>query len=276
MSDTNASAIGVFDSGIGGLTTVLELKRIMPNESIIYFGDTSRVPYGTRSRETVLKYAQQDISFLLSHKVKLIIAACNTVSAVITNDIVEKIGVPFLEVLTPAANAAAKQTKTGKIGVIGTSITVSSGGYERVISAAHPDFEVTAVKCPLFVPLVENGFTDPDNKVTRLVAEEYLAPLIAAGVDTLILGCTHYPIISGIISSVMGEKVTLINSGQEVAKLARAELEKSQSLNSSSSPQYSYYVSDSTADFLDSVSKILNGQLEITSATQIDIESVKI
>lgn len=268
-------AIGVFDSGIGGLTTVAELKRVMPHENIVYFGDTGRVPYGTRSRETVIKYAKQDMAFLLSHDVKMVIAACNTISVVLTDEIKQTISSPFLEVLTPAVHAAAAATKTGRIGIIGTYITVGSGAYERELLKINHNFEITAAACPLFVPLVENGFTERGNEVTTLVAKQYLAPLIAAKVDVLILGCTHYPIIKGIISDIMGESVTLIDSGAEVAKVAKAQLEENGALNENGG-DCSYYVSDSTEGFLKLSSNIFGNVLNIASAQQVDIENIYI
>ncbi|MFZ2539183.1 MAG: glutamate racemase [Oscillospiraceae bacterium] len=265
--------IGVFDTGLGGLTTVSELKRIMPNENIIYFGDTSRVPYGTRSRETIQKYTKQDIRFLLSHDVKMVIVACNTASTVITPDMVKNLHVPFAQVITPAVNSAVAKTKGGKIGIIGTTATIRSGAYEVALLSLNQDLQITTSACPLFVPLVENGYTSRDNKVTRLIAEEYLAPLKAANVDTLILGCTHYPIIKDIIADIMGDDVILIDSGIEVAAVAYDILNKKSILNLTQKPgDCQYFVSDSAADFTSSASMIF-GENKIDNATKIDIES---
>lgn len=264
--------IGVFDSGLGGLTTVSELKRIMPHEKIIYFGDTSRVPYGTRSRETIQKYTKQDIGFLLSHHVKMVIVACNTASAVITEEITAGLTVPFAEVLTPAVNAAVKVTKSGKIGIIGTAATIRSSAYERALLALNQHLQITTAACPLFVPLVENGYTDRNNPVTRMVAEEYLAPLKSAGVDTLILGCTHYPIIKELIGDLMGSQVQLIDSGVEVAAVAKAMLQKKGMLTESGNKgDCHYFVSDSASDFTASAAMIL-GEDKIENAIKIDIE----
>ena len=177
--------IGVFDSGLGGLTTVSELRRTMPGENIVYFGDTGRVPYGTRSREIVRKYARQDIRFLLSRGVKMIIAACNTASASILPEDVRSLAVPFVEVLHPAVEVAAAATRNGKIGLIATPSTIRSGAYERAMRETAPDAQIVGAPCALFVPLVESGFTAPDNKVTRLVAEQYLTPILESGADTL-------------------------------------------------------------------------------------------
>ncbi len=242
-------AIGVFDSGMGGLTAVQELNRILPNENIIYFGDTARIPYGSRSRETIIRYATEDVDFLRQHKIKMIIAACGTVSSVVMdNPIVTDM--PFTGVIAPAIEAACKATKTKRIGIIGTPATIKSGSYIRAIADTHPDVMVIPQACPLFVHLVENGYTDFDNPVTRLVAEEYLAPIKAENVDVLILGCTHYPVIAGIIGDIMGEDVTLISAGAEAAKFARDCLSEQGLLSEREEKgRNTYYVSDSTEMF---------------------------
>ena len=212
--------IGVFDSGVGGLTAVKELRALLPHEDIVYFGDTSRAPYGNRSRDTILRYARQDVNFLLSQKVKMIIAACGTVSSVAAS-MGQSLPVPFTGVVTPTCRAAVKATKNKRIGVIATAATIDSGSYRKELNALHPEIQVFEQPCPLFVPLVENAFIDPGDQVTNLVAQRYLSGLRGAGVDTLILGCTHYPIISAIISKAMGDQVTLIDSGRETAVYAR-------------------------------------------------------
>ena len=264
--------IGVFDSGLGGLTTVLELKRIMPSENIIYFGDTSRVPYGTRSRETIQKYTNQDIQFLLSHHVKMVIVACNTASTVVTKEMIDSLDVPCVQVLTPAVNSAVAKTKTKKIGIIGTPATIRSGAYESALLKLDSSLQITTVACPLFVPLVENGYTSRDNKVTTLVAEEYLASLKLANVDTLILGCTHYPIIKDLIGDIMGSDVTLIDSGLEVAAVAQTMLSQKGLLNYTKKVgDCHYFVSDSATDFTASAGLIL-GDSNIEHAIKIDIE----
>lgn len=253
----NRDAIGVFDSGLGGLTAVKELNRILPNENIIYFGDTARIPYGTRSRETVLRYAREDVAFLRKHPVKMIIAACGTVSSVLgTNSPVEDI--PFSGVLYPAADAACAVTKNGRIGVIGTPATIRSGSYEHALHTINNDVSVTAMACPLFVHLVEYGYTNRDNKITRLAAEEYLEPIRAAQVDTLILGCTHYPIIRDIIADIMGEGVNLISPGEEAAKFAKHCLEERDLLTDSTEQGRNvYYVSDSVSMFRENAKHFL-------------------
>ncbi len=224
MNDSSSGAIGVFDSGVGGLTAVKELHRLMPNENIVYLGDTARVPYGTKSKETIRKYALQDIEFLKKYDVKMYIVACGTVSAVMTTSPVfdgEKL---YTGVLLPAVQAACAATKNKRIGVIATSATVKSGSYGKAIRAIIPDAKVVGKACPMFVPLVENGYTSKDCTVTRLIAEEYLEVMKKEQVDTLILGCTHYPLLSDIIADIMGENVKLISSGAEAAKYAQAVL----------------------------------------------------
>lgn len=251
------NAIGVFDSGLGGLTAVKELNRILPNENIIYFGDTARIPYGTRSRETVLRYAREDAAFLQKHPVKMIIAACGTVSSVLgTNSPVGEM--PFTGVLYPAAEAACAATENGRIGVIGTPATIRSGSYEHALHTLGGAVSVTAMACPLFVHLVEYGYTDRNNQITRLAAEEYLAPIRSARVDTLILGCTHYPIIRDIIADIMGEGVTLISPGEEAAKFAKRTLEEQGLLTDSTEKGHNvYYVSDSVSMFRDNARHFL-------------------
>ncbi|MBQ8927639.1 MAG: glutamate racemase [Oscillospiraceae bacterium] len=245
----NRDAIGVFDSGLGGLTCVRELGRILPHENIIYFGDTARIPYGTRSRETVLRYAKEDIAFLRRHPVKMIVAACGTVSSMLgLNSPVDDI--PFTGVVYPAAAAACNLTKNGRVGVIGTPATIRSASYETAVHTINESVDVTVMACPLFVHLVEYGYTDRNNAITRLAAEEYLAPIRSAGVDTLIMGCTHYPIIRDIIADVMGEGVTLISAGEEAAKFAKRCLEQQDLLTDSEEPGHNvYYVSDSVSMF---------------------------
>jgi len=264
--------IGIFDSGIGGLTAVFELRKIMPNENIIYFGDTGRVPYGTRSNQTIQKYAKQDINFLLSKDVKMIIAACGTVSSVISKELVSSLPVPYTGVPIPAVQAASLATKNGKIGVIGTTATIKSGAYETALAEINQDFEITTNACPLFVPLVENGFTEKDNPVTTLVARQYLQPLIDDGVDTVILGCTHYPLIKETIQSVMGENVVLIDSGQEAARFACSMLTQKDMLNQGNGSICQYYISDTVEQFRQTATAIIKEKIE-NNVEKIDIES---
>lgn len=242
--------IGVFDSGLGGLTAVKELAALLPHEDIVYFGDTARVPYGSRSRDTLLKYAQQDIQFLLSKKVKLALAACGTISSIYPAEQAAKLPVPYLGVVDPTARAAAAATRNGKIGIIGTKATVKSNSYAGIIRQILPEAEFFSMACPLFVPVIEGGYIDRHNLITTTLAKEYLTPLAQKGIDTLILGCTHYPIITEIIADVMGPGVKLVSSGEESAKAARSLLEEQDLLADRQRPgKLSFYVSDAPDSF---------------------------
>ena len=246
----NNDAIGVFDSGIGGLTTVKELNRLMPNENIIYLGDTARVPYGVRSREIIYKYAKQDIAFLERHKVKMIIVACGTVSAIMASSPLSFGEKPFTGVILPAVQAACTSTRNGRVGVIGTPATIKSGSYGKLIRTIKPDISVIGKACTLFVPLVENGYTAIDCIPTRLIAEEYLEVMKKEKVDTLILGCTHYSLLKDIISDIMGDEVNLISAGEEAAKFASAMLSEKEMLTERTEKGTNeYYVSDSAELF---------------------------
>lgn len=208
--------IGVFDSGIGGLTVVGELHRRLPAESVIYVGDTARVPYGPKSPETVLRYAREIAGYLMAQRVKAVVIACNTATAHALPTLQAELPVPVVGVVQPGARAAVATSRGGVIGVVGTAGTVRSGAYERAIHSLAPGASVMSRACPLFVPLVEEGWLD--HQVTRAVAGEYLRPLMDAGVDTLVLGCTHYPLLVPLLTSVLGPDVTLIDSARETAR----------------------------------------------------------
>lgn len=259
--------IGVFDSGLGGLTAVKEMMDIMPHESLIYFGDTGRVPYGTRSDETIIKYSRQDINFLKSHNVKLIVVACGTVSSVALPEILKDCDIPIVGVVEAASEAAMKASQNGRIGIIGTPGTIKSGAYSKWIHNKQPQIQTFSKACPLFVPLVENGHFDTE--VARLVIEEYLSGIKSQGVDTLILGCTHYPLLEKAIAEYMGEGVTLINSGAEIAKSLKSKFPEL--MNESGAPEYRYFVSDNIENFENLASTFLrcdiNGQVK-----KIDID----
>lgn len=209
--------IGVFDSGLGGLTAVRELRRLLPSENIIYFGDTSRVPYGGRSAEILLKYARQDVRFLRTFDIKAILVACGTVSTTALPQLRKESNIPILGVVEPACRRAAAVTRNKRVGLIATAASVRSGAYQRILQELDPDVAVTARACPLFVPLVENGRFRRGDPVIETVAREYLEPLRQEGLDTLILGCTHYPLLTDIIGDIMGPGVTLINASEEGA-----------------------------------------------------------
>ena len=264
-------AIGVFDSGLGGLTAVKQLFKVLPEEDIIYFGDTGRVPYGTRSKTTIKKYAVQDAKFLLHHNVKIVIAACGTVSSV-AGDLNDILGVPYTGVVNPTVYTAVKVTKNKKIGVIGTSATIASHSYKKRILEEHSDFQVFEQACPLFVSLVENGYVDKDDPIVHLTVERYLNPLIKEGVDTLIMGCTHYPILRETLQDVMGNNVTLIDSGMETAYYAKKVLKREGLLaQDGKKGNCRFYVSD-TPDNFEKVAEVFLGQNIDRAVHQINIE----
>lgn len=255
----NNQPVGIFDSGLGGLTVVKEMMSVLPNENIIYLGDTGRVPYGTRSFSIIEGYAQQDVDFLKSMDVKMIIAACGTVSSVAPH-ILNKCGVKSIGVVEPASISAVRATKNGKIGVIGTSATIRSKSFEKCIKSANNDIEIFSAECPMFVPLVENGWIATDDPIARLSVERYLIPLAEKGIDTLILGCTHFPILQPIIADVLGEHITLINTGREAAIYAKQLLMQSGMINDGDkSGQANFYVTDTVESF-SKVSNIFLGR----------------
>jgi len=217
-----AAPIGVFDSGVGGLTVLRALRRRLPHEDTVYLGDTARVPYGPKSPETVRRYAGEAGDFLLDHGVKLLVVACNTATARALPDLVEDLPVPVVGVIEPGARAAVRASRGGAIGVIGTAGTVASGAYEEAIRSLRADARVEAAACPLFVALVEEGWTE--GPVARLTAERYLEPLLSRGIDTLVLGCTHYPLLSPLLESVVGPDVALVDSAEATAATVQETL----------------------------------------------------
>ena len=235
-------AIGVFDSGVGGLTVVKELIHQLPSEDIVYFGDTARVPYGIKSRETVIRFSIENILFLLKHNVKLICVACNTASSFALPVILNHFKVPIVGVISPGAREAVYATQNRKIGVIGTKGTIKSRTYETEIHQLDHGIQVTALSCPLFVPFVEEGWLSGD--VVAKVAEQYLAPLKKAKVDTVILGCTHYPLLKPVIRKVLGEQVTLIDSAKQVAMEVKKILCEDDCLHKNGKGKRDYFVSD--------------------------------
>lgn len=269
---TKEAPIGVFDSGVGGLTVVREIMRQIPNEKIVYFGDTARVPYGSKSKETVTRYSKQIVRFLQSHHVKTIVVACNTASAYALDDLEKEINLPVIGVVKPGAKVAAEVTKNGKVGVIGTEATIGSRIYSQYIEELKPDVKISGKACPLFVPLVEEGLLqDP---VTNEIARRYLAELIDIDIDTLILGCTHYPLIRSTIGKVMGEGVTLVNPAFETARELK-ELLLAQGLLNDREPelgsnQYQFYVSDKADKFIRFANSII--KYGILSAKHVNIE----
>ena len=273
MSDKNC-AIGVFDSGLGGLTAVKQLKKILPDEQFIYFGDTGRVPYGTRSFETVIQYADDDMRFLLDFDIKAAIIACGTVSAVAIDSLQEKFSLPIIGAITPACHAAASKTKSGSVAVFATPATIGKNAFETNLHKINKDFSVHSVACPMFVPLIEGGYISRDNQVTRLIAKEYLEKLSGTDIDTLILGCTHYPIIKDLISDVakevLGREISIIDSGYESALAAKVMLEKSDLLcDKKGEGSVRYFVSDETQNFSAVASIFLGEQAERVTKVSI-------
>jgi len=263
--------IGIFDSGLGGLTVLKEIMELMPSESLVYFGDNGRAPYGTKSKETVIKYTLQDIRFLLNHDIKMIVIACNTASALSLEKVKNDITIPIIEVIEPGAITGIKNTKNKKIGVIGTTATINSGAYEKAINRLDNSMQVYSKACPLFVPLVEEGPAWWENEVAYKIALEYLLPLKQEEIDTLVLGCTHYPLLQKVMASVMGDEVKLVSSAHEVARVVKNIVEKNGiQRDEKIKSVYRYYTSDSVEKFEPLCSAILN--IEINSAEKIDIE----
>ncbi len=271
MNDRKNAPIGVFDSGVGGLTVAREIMRNLPGERIVYFGDTARVPYGSKSKETVLRYSRQIVRFLKTQNVKTIVVACNTASALALETIQQETDIPMIGVVKPGAKVAAETTRNNKIGLIGTSATVKSDLYRTIIQEINPDIQVIGQACPLFVPLVEEGWwKDP---VTVEVAKRYLDPLLEQGIDTLILGCTHYPLLRSLLRGIAGDQVTLVNPAYETAR-ALGRLLREQDLEAEGKKEeefpYRFYVSDEEAHFQRFANSILPYDVKMTK--QINIE----
>lgn len=251
-------AIGIFDSGVGGLTVLREIIKAMPQEDTIYLGDTARVPYGTKSPETVIRFARQITSFLVSRDIKLLVVACNTASAVSLEELKAEFAIPIVGVIEPGATRAVAATRSGRVGVIGTAGTIRSSAYTKAIKRINPDIEVITGECPMFVPLAEEGWVD--NEVARLTARTYLQPLKDHGVDTLVLGCTHYPLLKGIIAEVMGEGVTLVDSAAETAGRVREILAEQGDIRPpQENGNHHFFVTDVPAGFIRIGNRFLGG-----------------
>ncbi len=269
----DASApIGVFDSGVGGLTVVKEIMHQMPNEKIVYFGDTARVPYGSKSKDTVTRFSRQIVRFLESFDVKTIVVACNTASAYALEELEKEVSIPIIGVVKPGAKAASDVTKNGKIGVIATEATISSGIYNEYITKLNKDVTIYGKACPLFVPLVEEGLLE--DPVTDEIARRYLTELIDLDIDTLILGCTHYPLIRSTLGKIMGPEVNLVNPAYETALELKELLQEKNLLNEKhpalGETQYQFFVSDKAEKFKTFANSII--KYGILSAKTINIE----
>ena len=246
MTDTRP--IGVFDSGIGGLTVLREIWKVLPGESTIYFGDNSRAPYGNKSRSTIIRYSLQNMKFLESKDVKMIVIACNTASAYAYDTLKDRAGVPVVEVVTPGAEAAIRATKNGRIGIIGTKATISTGVYKKAVEDCAEKHGIKSIEiyqktCPLFVSLAEEGWWD--NEIARLTAKEYLTPLKEAGIDTLVMACTHYPLLAKVIGEIMGDGITLVNTGEAAAAVVKNMLtEGGNTSGDAGTPKREFFTSD--------------------------------
>ena len=270
--DVKKSApIGVFDSGVGGLTVAREIMRHLPNEDIVYFGDTARVPYGNKSKDNIIRYSRQIIHFLKTKDVKAIVIACNTASAQALDTVSQEFDIPIIGVVVPGARAALEVTQTKKIGVIGTEGTVRSGMYEKVIQEMQPDVSVITKACPLFVPLVEEGFKN--HHVTEEIIDFYLSSMKESDIDALILGCTHYPLLRSRIMEYVGDKIKLVNPAYETAMDLRKLLQENDMENpdvEGDHGSYSFYVSDAADKFKQFANSIMPYDIETTK--QINIE----
>lgn len=260
--------IGIFDSGVGGLTVVKEVIKALPFEETVYFGDTARVPYGAKSKETVTKFSSQIIRFLLSKNVKAVIIACNTVSSNCYEELkAEFPELPIIEVVGPGIESCLKTTKNNIVGIIGTEATVKSGAYEKGLKAQRKDIKVFSKACPLFVPLAEEGWTN--NEVAKKTAEIYLKDLIESGMDSIILGCTHYPLLKACIGETVGENVKIVNPAAATAKKMKDYLQANNMLNEGNTEKHTFYVSDNTQKFSDICSVTLKHKY---SAEKVDID----
>ncbi len=268
--DSNAP-IGVFDSGVGGLTVFREIMRNLPKERIIYFGDTARLPYGSKSQETIIHYSRQIVHFLQEQGVKAIVIACNTASALALDVLEKEIDIPIIGVVKPGARVAARETTGKKIGVIATEATIRSHMYRELIQKIDAEIQVVGQPCPLFVPLVEEGWRK--DIVTEMVARRYLEPLQKEGIDTLILGCTHYPLLRKLIGEIMGESVRLVNPAYETSLALKQLLKEKNLLNTQEEQRehpYSFYVSDAAEKFREFANTILPYEVEMTRQMNLE------
>ncbi|MBT8377723.1 MAG: glutamate racemase [Ignavibacteria bacterium] len=273
MGKDNQSPIGIFDSGIGGLTVVKRLAATLPNENIVYFGDTARVPYGSKSNSTVVEYSVQNTKLLLSKYVKAIIVACNTASSIAIPTLKKEFNIPIIGMIEPGAKMALQKTRNKKIGVIGTRATTGNLAYSSEIKRIDDTANVIEKPCPLFVPLAEEGWTD--HNATHEIAEEYLKELRRDGIDTLVLGCTHYPILTNVIQKIIGKNVNLIDSGVASAELIKEELQKLDLLtNSNTTGLQEFYVSDIQVKFKE-VAELFLGK-EIEHVHKVDLEELSL
>jgi len=253
--------IGVFDSGIGGLTVAKELIKTLPGEDIVYLGDTARVPYGTKSGRTVIAYSRSNTEFLISKGIKLLVVACNTASSVSIPSLRAEFDIPVLGVIEPGAKKAVEVTNKNKIGVIGTPSTINSGAYTKAIENLNPDIEVISEACPLFVPLADEGWVE--GEIVEGIAKEYLNPIKDSGIDVLVLGCTHYPLLKNMIQKIVGDEITLVDSAQETASQIKQILVKKDLLNDSKTPsERDFYLTDVSDTFISVAGRFLGEKID--------------
>jgi glutamate racemase len=260
------AAIGIFDSGVGGLTVLHAVLGALPHEHLIYLGDTGRYPYGSRSAEIVTRYAMESADFLVERRLKLLVIACNTATSAALETLRARVPVPVIGVVEPGARAAVRATRNGRVGVIGTEAVIGSGAYTRALRAQNPTLELFTRACPLFVPLAEEGWTE--GPVVRSVADTYLSSLARSGIDTLILGCTHYPLLKPLIAEVMGPSVTLVDSAEETAGEVAARLEQDGMARAGGPGSTSFFVTDAPDRFVRIGQRFLGARVE--SAVRIE------
>ena len=260
------SPIGVFDSGIGGLTVLQEIIQTLPKENTVYLGDTARAPYGTKSVETVLRYSYENSEFLIEKGVKVVVVACNTSTAIALGQLRSRLNLPVVGVIEPGVRRAIKSTKNKKVGVIGTEATIQSGAYTHALKAVDASIEVYSRACPLFVPLVEEGWTD--NEVVEMTAKAYLQGFKQSGIDTLVLGCTHYPLLKKAIRNFLGRRVRLVDSAEETAKEVESMLKADSSLRKNGKGAHSFFVTDAPERFIKVGRRFLGEKVE--SAVRIE------
>ena len=271
MESRKTAPIGVFVSGVGGLTVAREISRQLPDENIVYFGDTARVPYGSKSQNTIIRFSEQIIRFLKTKQVKAIVIACNTASALALDAVRDEFDIPIMGVVIPGARAAVEATKNRKVGVVGTDATVQSGMYTKVIHQMAPDITVIEKACPLFVPLVEEGFKE--HVVTQEIIEYYLESMRNTDIDAMILGCTHYPLIRSKIRAYMGDRIQIVNPAYETAMDLKRLLEEQDMANDGATPQhsrYSFYVSDAAEKFRRFANTVMPFDVPTTNVVNIE------
>lgn len=265
----NTAPVGVFDSGVGGLTVAREIMRQLPEENVVYFGDTARVPYGSKSKNNIIRFSRQITRFLKTKNVKAIVIACNTASALALEELQQETDIPIIGVIVPGARAAVQESKSGRIGVIGTEATIRSETYTKEIHKLNPAAEVTGKSCPLFVPLVEEGFAK--HKITEEVIDIYLSEMKKSNMDTMILGCTHYPLLRSRIMAYLGDAVHIVNPAYETAMDLKNVLKEKNMVNDSGEPgQYEFYVSDAAEKFTEFANSILPYDVAATKAINIE------